>query len=131
MSDSVPAELFVVVCEALEAAQGELEQLDDPEFDMPLPGEVWDGLNVYEVCARVLERIYASTSDDGRRKIDAMAYEEREARSELIYTHNAVPVSGDIIRELEEARRTVERRAISDPEVRRTLREVLPNGWAW
>jgi hypothetical protein len=128
---TVPADLFVKVCEALEAAEGELTMIED--CGVPASDALTEALRRQEIGEAVLRRIMRAAPPERRRRLGAMCREERVAHR---YVNADAMIDGphvmpEIKRELQECRETIERRAISDPGVAQALREVLPKGWAW
>lgn len=128
IGDTIPADLFVVVAEALEAADGELAQLEELE-GWPVPDTVQNALDRGEVLEAVLRRITNAAPDGRRARIAKMIEEESHRRSYL--TAPPPPIMPEIRREIDEARETLRRAALADRDVSDALRRVLPKGWAW
>lgn len=128
---SIPADLFVACCEALEAAEGELDQLT--ETDMPASDALTDALRRQETAEAVLRRILRAAPPERKRRLGQMCRQERERH----HAYHAEAMIGpasvmpEIRGELAQTRETIRRRAASDPAVADALRDVLPKGWAW
>lgn len=73
--------------------------------------------------------LVTTCEDDGRRRIDAMITEEAHRRSPL--DGGTVPVMPGVLESLADARETIRRRALSDPDTAAALRDVADRGWAW
>jgi hypothetical protein len=134
-TDSTLLDLFVMVCEALEAAEGELDQIAESSY--PVPDDLQKALDERLALIGTLKHVRAGVQMGNAAKLtgarlDAL-YREEAAKGE---NHDyrsmpAFPVLPGIREELTECRERLRRAALADPDLDSALRRVLPKGWAW
>lgn len=138
-SDTVPAALFVLVCEALETAQAELETLDGTDAEaFPVPDALQALLEQRAAAVAVLGRLRKAdprklarlTAEQWNAHLTA-AWDEERAKADADYVMPGAPVDKDVLQQLDEAHEVVRRSSLSDRGLADTLRAVSPKGWAW
>lgn len=117
----VPADLFVAVVEALEAAEGEFDALNEIDVDELMVPASWQKMaNEHAAMSAVLKRIsYGST--EKRERLGAMFVEEMAKAHGELTGMGGIPVDGDIRRQVADALELVRRRRLVDGNVRDAL----------